>query len=995
MTKHWTVLVTASLATLLAVFAPAPVARADIFQWQYINPANPSLGKQPSATLCPGGAGANAVPASNLANRNLTKAYLIGADLSAIPIYGGELGNEIIGYDSANLTGANLSQADLTNANLTYAWLGGANLTGAEVRGADFSRTTYYGSGSGLTAAQLYSTASYQAHDLTGIKLGDNNLPGVNLVGQNLTGAGFNGATLTGANLSQANLTNVSFGAATLTNANLTGAEVRGAYFSNITAPQLYSTASYQAHDLTGIGLGGDLTGANFAGQNLMGARLSGTLTNATFSQANLSNAHLNSATLTNANLSRANLMNAELNFAALTGANLTGADVRGANFYRDSSYGTGITLAQLSSTASYQAHDLTGITLSGNDLTGVNLAGQNLTNANFLYATLAGANLSQANLRDANFLYATLAGANLTGTDVRGASLLTVTAAQLYSTASYQAHDLSGIGLFSNLAGVNLAGQNLTHATFSYYTTLTGANLSQSNLTNASFSNDTDLTGANLAQANLTNASLLGTTLTSANLTGAEVRGARFYRDGYFDVGITTAQLYSTASYQAHDLTGIGLGGDLAGANFAGQNLTNAHIATYADLSGANLSQANLTNAGFAYTTLSGANLTGAIVQGADFARDTYNYQGTYGITLAQLYSTASYQSHDLSRISLGGNNLAGANFAGQNLSSATFYNADLSGANLSQANLTNANFAGFYYGDIIPGANLTNANLSGADARGANFQYATLTGANTSNLIYPDGHMAGLDLAPGASLVVRDYAGDPSRGLGPIPVIVQDHVTLGNGSALAVNGGTLRFTLTSGSPTIGTGVQATVNGSATLELAGSVSALSSASNRVNIVNNSSAAAGLLVSGTHQKVGNIDGSGNTQVNAGSDLTANHIIQSALIIGGTLGSPGLVTIDASDASGNPLIQTSEFALAGSLTPNSAVGAGDTSFANLGRLAAGDTDLLSLVAGNSAVSGNSFSIPEPSTLALVLLAVLGVVSTRFARHHFRCKTNRSA
>ena len=87
MTKHWTVLVTASLATLLALFAPAPVARADIFQWQYINPANPSQGKQPSTMLCPGGAGAYAVPGANLSNRNLTMAYLIGADLSPYVAY--------------------------------------------------------------------------------------------------------------------------------------------------------------------------------------------------------------------------------------------------------------------------------------------------------------------------------------------------------------------------------------------------------------------------------------------------------------------------------------------------------------------------------------------------------------------------------------------------------------------------------------------------------------------------------------------------------------------------------------------------------------------------------------------------------------------------------------------------------------------------------------------------------------------------------------------
>ena len=58
MTKHWTVLFIASLAAMLALFDPASAVRADIFQWQYINPANPSQGKQPSTTLCPNGAGA-------------------------------------------------------------------------------------------------------------------------------------------------------------------------------------------------------------------------------------------------------------------------------------------------------------------------------------------------------------------------------------------------------------------------------------------------------------------------------------------------------------------------------------------------------------------------------------------------------------------------------------------------------------------------------------------------------------------------------------------------------------------------------------------------------------------------------------------------------------------------------------------------------------------------------------------------------------------------
>jgi uncharacterized protein YjbI with pentapeptide repeats len=609
------------------------VARADIFEWEYINPANPSLGKQQSTTLAPDGAGASAVPGANLYSRNLTMAYLIGADLSGAGAGGANLTNADLSlanltnadfgfYDGgengygpgADLTGVNLSQANLTNADFDHVALNGTNLTGADVRGASFTflylGDPYYIAAGGMTLAQLYSTASYQTHELIGIGLGGNNLSGVNLASQNLTNAGFSGSTLSNANLSQANLTNAYFAGATLTGANLTGAEVRGAAFSSITTAQLYSTASYLAHDLSGIGL-------------------------------------------------------------------------------------------------------------SGIDLTGVNLAGQNLTNANFYSATLTSANLSQANLTDANFYSATLTGANLTGADVRGANFFlgldhrgtSITVAQLYSTASYHAHDLTGIGLGANylLAGVNFAGQNLTSADLGF-ATLTGASFNQANLTNADFSRAT-LANANFSQANLTNANLFGATLTGANLTGAEVRGAHFQRYSD-DIGtITPAQLYSTASYLAHDLTGIGLIGNYAGVNLAGQNLTNA---------------------GFSYGYC-----------------DCYNESTAAG--------------------------------------------ADLTGANLSQARLTNADFSGSstpiydeygnYLGDYItPGANLTNANLSGADARGASFEYSTLAGANTSNLIQSDGHIAGLDLTAGASLVVRDYDGNPFvfPSTGPLPIVVEQHLAM-----------------------------------------------------------------------------------------------------------------------------------------------------------------------------------------------------------------------
>ncbi len=104
----------------------------------------------------------------------------------------------------------------------------------------------------------------------------------------------------------------------------------------------------------------------------------------------------------------------------------------------------------------------------------------------------------------------------------------------------------------------------------------------------------------------------------------------------------------------------------------------------------------------------------------------------------------------------------------------------------------------------------------------------------------------------------------------------------------------------------------------SGSLALVGSVSALSGGFNGVNIINNS--ISGLQVSGANQIVGGIDGTGSVVVNAGSDLTANHLNQNALVIGGSFASVATMTIAPSDASGNPLAVTA------------ALGAGGSSFA---------------------------------------------------------------
>jgi uncharacterized protein YjbI with pentapeptide repeats len=378
----------APLCLMLAI-AAAQTSRADIFQWEYIDPADPSQGKRQSIKLAPGGAGVNAVPDADLVGRNLNMAYLNHSNLT----------NSDLWY--ANLTNATLSQANLTAANLWAATLSGADFSGAEVRGATFEIVYDLDAmrfGTGISLNQLYSTASYQNRELSRIKLTSNNLAGANLDGQNLADAWFRYADLRHASLNQANLTDARFdyahltnaslrqsnlvksvfAGATLTDADFTGADVKGASFdryyvslptriiagSGISLPQLYSTVNYQNRDLSGIRLpANDLTEANFVGQNLSGASLYG---------------------------------------ATLTDADFTNAVVHGVDFSRNPYYGTGITLAQIYSTASYSAHNLRSVGLVGSDLSGGNFSAQNLANADFGRSTLTGADFTAADARGA-----------------------------------------------------------------------------------------------------------------------------------------------------------------------------------------------------------------------------------------------------------------------------------------------------------------------------------------------------------------------------------------------------------------------------------------------------------------------------------------------------------------------------------------------------------------------------------------------------------------
>jgi autotransporter-associated beta strand protein len=256
-------------------------------------------------------------------------------------------------------------------------------------------------------------------------------------------------------------------------------------------------------------------------------------------------------------------------------------------------------------------------------------------------------------------------------------------------------------------------------------------------------------------------------------------------------------------------------------------------------------------------------------------------------------------------------------------------------------------------------------------------------------------------VNIFPGAALIVHQSANSTFPGT----LVTSGTFTKSGSGMLELNGpavmllggtlqvtdnGTLRLNATSGSATVASGTVVQVSGSATLELAGAISALSSnvsPLNRAAIVNNSSAANGLLVSGTNQQVGDIDGVGNVVVVAGSDLTANHIIQDALIIGGSANNPATVTIAASDSNGSPLVAADStpsavgsIAFADSLlrvasnektapfSTNALLSA--EALASIGRLTKLQIAELELSVGRNLVL-----VPEPSALVMAVIAML--------------------
>lgn len=238
---------------------------------------------------------------------------------------------------------------------------------------------------------------------------------------------------------------------------------------------------------------------------------------------------------------------------------------------------------------------------------------------------------------------------------------------------------------------------------------------------------------------------------------------------------------------------------------------------------------------------------------------------------------------------------------------------------------------------------------------------------------------------------------------------VVLSGAQSFGNNSAVNVNGGTLRYNATANAASVGSAVSVRVTAGAEVELANSGSALSDGTHVANVTNDSQLpAGGLLVSGTNQRVGRIQGAGNVVVAAGASLIADSIQQNSLVIGGSGGIHALVTIAPSDAAGNPLVESASAPGATSKSIAGGVSGADGPFAaglgnatNLLGLAdsatsLGDSQFMQL---GSPTAVSPFAVPEPSGLLLMAigLAMLTAVirAKRVASRPFATSAGRPA
>lgn len=177
--------------------------------------------------------------------------------------------------ESANLSGADLSEVILTSANLKFADLSDVNLKKAYLDYSEFTKTNLTKAdlaGAYLEDAQLKNAFMNEAK-LTDTQLSFSNMREINLEKANLMRAYISDAILTSANLSEANFTDANLGGSNLSFANLRDANLNKSILSDT---NLKFAILFRADLRKAILTDAYIRGANLRRVDLTGADLTG-----------------------------------------------------------------------------------------------------------------------------------------------------------------------------------------------------------------------------------------------------------------------------------------------------------------------------------------------------------------------------------------------------------------------------------------------------------------------------------------------------------------------------------------------------------------------------------------------------------------------------------------------------------------------------------------------------------------------------------------------
>ncbi len=283
----------------------------------------------------------------------------------------------------------------------------------------------------------------------------------------------------------------------------------------------------------------------------------------------------------------------------------------------------------------------------------------------------------------------------------------------------------------FINFNDTNFSGTTINTCEHDY-SFFRNSKFSNSTIIDSTFFNS-DYSNADFSNSKISNSKFEWGIFTNTNFTGASIHGTNQDKstpDGITisllcnttGTGITRSQLESTQSFQEKTLNGVAIFSfddikimDFSGINLNGFNLKNSKW-DHSNFSDSDFSNTDLLGASLRYCNLSNTTFENANIHGNE-APDTgiilSNVNNGIGMSIDAFLSTNSYNTKNLSGITLYDSNLDYVDFSGCDMRGIKFF-----GVSLNESSLKNANLSSYAYFEEC--GNINTIDFSGSNIHG-----------------------------------------------------------------------------------------------------------------------------------------------------------------------------------------------------------------------------------------------------------------------------------